>query len=135
MAKMRSTLTALALGVAVAGCAPPPPYTAYPMQQQSGRHDRLLLDAGFNVRPADSPRRAAQLQRLPPHRMLVRYRNERPVYLYADPDACRCVYFGNERAYQNYRRMVSEQNLVGDQYMAGRYDEPGSDWDAWGSDW
>lgn len=93
------------------------------------------MDAGFKVRPADSPRQAAHLQKLPSNRLLVRYRNERPVYLYADPQGCRCLYVGNERDYQNYRRLVNQQNLAGDQYMAGRYDEPGTDWDAWGSDW
>ena len=105
------------------------------MQYQPSRQDRLLMDAGFKVRPADSPRRAAHLQKLPPNRLLVRYRNERPVYLYADPQGCRCLYVGNERDYQNYRRLVNQQNLVGDQYVAGRYDELGTDWDAWGSDW
>jgi len=134
MTKMTASLIALAVGAALAGCAPPP-YSSSGPGSQYGRQDRLLTDAGFRVRPADSQRKAAHLQRLPPNRMLVRYRNDRPVYLYADPQGCRCLYVGNERDYQNYRRLVNQQNLAGDQYMAGRYDEPGADWDAWGSDW
>lgn len=132
MTKMTASLIALAVGTALAGCAQP--YSSGPGPQYS-RQDRLLSDAGFRARPADSSRKAANLQRLPPHRMLVRYRNDRPVYLYADPQDCRCLYVGNERDYQNYRRLVGQQNLTGDQYVAGRYDEPGTDWDAWGPDW
>lgn len=136
MSKLTSTLMAVTLGATLAGCAPPPSYyTTQPMHQQPNRQERLLMDAGFNVRQADSPRREALLSRLPPNRMLVRYRNERPVYIYSDPQSCRCLYVGNERAYQNYRRLANEQNLAGDQYTAGRYDEPGADWDAWGSEW
>ncbi len=134
MPKITTTLIAMAVGAALAGCAPPPYSSSGPGPQYS-RQDRLLMDAGFKVRPADSPRQAAHLQKLPPNRLLVRYRNEKPVYLYADPQGCRCLYVGNERDYQNYRRLVNQQNLAGDQYMAGRYDEPGTDWDAWGSDW
>lgn len=134
--KIIAGLTATLLVTALAACAPPPPpYSPQAMQYQPSQHERLLLDAGFNVRPADNPRRAALINRLPPHRMLVRYRGDRPVYVYSDPQSCRCLYVGNERAYQNYRSLVDQQHWVGDQYTAGRYDEPGVDWDAWDSYW
>lgn len=132
MPKITATLIAVALGATLAGCATQPPS----MQQQATHQEKLLSGAGFNVRPADTPRKMAHLQNLPPYQVLMRFRNEKPVYIYADPQYCQCLYYGNEQAYQNYRRLAIEQNIANEQYMAARMNEDAAmDWGAWGPVW
>ncbi len=131
MHKLTMTLMATTLSAALTGCATQPTSS---MQQQVAQQEKLLSTAGFNVRPADNARRMANLQKLPPYRMLMRIRNERPIYVYADPQYCQCLYYGNERAYQTYRRLAIEQNIANEQYAAAQMNETaGMDWDAWGS--
>ena len=46
------------------------------------------------------------------------------------------MYYGNEQAYQNYRRLAIEQNIANEQYMAARMNEDAAmDWGAWGPVW
>src|SRR5882762_9807638 len=70
----------------IAGCASP--------QQQVAQKEDLLAAAGFQVKVADTPQRLAAMKRLPPNKFVTRVVNGQPVYLYADPLVCRCVYFG-----------------------------------------
>lgn len=130
----KSTLISMAamLSAALAGCATPPPS----MQQQAAQQEKLLSAAGFNVRPADTLQKMARLQQLPPYQVLMRFRNENPVYIYADPQYCQCLYYGNERSYQSYRRLAVEQNIAQEQYMAARMNEDAAmDWGVWGPIW
>lgn len=129
--KFTMTLIAVVLSVTLAGCATPPP-----MQQRVGQQEEMLSAAGFNVRPADTSRKLTHLQKLPPYQILMRFRDERPIYLYADPQYCRCLYVGNERAYQTYRRFAVERNIANEQYAATRMNEDAAmDWDVWGPAW
>ncbi|MDS4039579.1 MAG: hypothetical protein RKP20_00160 [Candidatus Competibacter sp.] len=126
------TLMAATLGATLAGCATPPPS----IQQQAAQQEKLLAAAGFDARPADTPRKMAQLQKLPPYQVLMRFQNQQPVYVYADPQYCQCLYYGNEPAYQTYRRLAIEQNIANEQYMAARMNEDAAmDWGVWGPIW
>lgn len=113
------------LGLFVAGCSTKPTIT---------KTENLLAAAGFRVQFADTAQKLANLEKLPPHKLVGRTNNGKVVYLYADPEVCRCVYFGNENAYQNYRRMISEQNVANEQRLTAAIDETVFvDWSAWGS--
>lgn len=130
------TLMAAALGATLAGCATPPPSP----QQQAAQQEKLLAAAGFNVRPADTPRKMALLRKLPPYQVVIRYRNQQPVYFYADPQYCQCLYTGTERAYQTYRRLAIEQNIAYEQYKTAQLNQELSedaamDWNVWGPAW
>lgn len=132
MRKLTITLMAATLGAILTGCATPPPS----MQQQAAQQEKLLSAAGFNVRPADTPRKMAQLQKLSPYQVLMRFRNEQAVYVYADPQYCQCLYFGNEQAYQTYRRLAIEQNIANEQYAAAQMNEDATmDFGVWGPFW
>jgi hypothetical protein len=84
-----TALCAVTLLLGVAGCVSP--------QQQVAQKEDLLAAAGFQVRPADSPHRVAAMKRLPPNKFVAKVVNGNPVYLYADPLDCNCVYFGTQQ--------------------------------------
>ena len=84
-------LALLALAGVLGGCA----LIEYP---EIAATERELAKAGFHTRapsPADSD--------LPPGEMVERWDGEKTVYLYADPDVCRCVYTGATPQYALYR--------------------------------
>ena len=67
--------------------------------------DMRLEDAGFVMRRADTPEKLAQLRRIPPRQFVSRTGKSGRYYMWADPDACRCVFVGDGRALQAYRDM------------------------------
>jgi hypothetical protein len=69
--------------------------------------DMRLEDVGFTMRAANTPEQLARLRLVPPRKFLVRNKNGRRYYIYADPDYCRCVFLGNETAMQSYKNIVS----------------------------
>jgi hypothetical protein len=61
----------------------------------------FLAAAGFQKMVADSPAKAAHLERLTPARRMVAHRRDgRLYYLYADPEVCKCLYVGTAEQYQ-----------------------------------
>ena len=95
------TLTGL---LAVSGCAS--------QQQLVGQKEDLLAAAGFQIRIADNPQRLAAMRSLPPNKFVTRVVNGQPVYLYADPLVCRCVYFGTQQNWAAYRQEVFAKQLA-----------------------
>jgi hypothetical protein len=72
------------------------------------RLDMRLADAGFVMRPANTPDKMARLRLIPPHKFVGRTkRGGLRYYLYADPVGCRCVFVGDQRAMQAYRDMTA----------------------------
>ncbi|MFZ3236832.1 MAG: hypothetical protein WA417_07915 [Stellaceae bacterium] len=69
----------------------------------------LLAQAGFVRRDADTPDRIAALKALPPHQFVMRNSNGSVKYMYADPNACGCIYVGGQRAYDQYRQQMAGQ--------------------------
>lgn len=104
MGKFIMTLMAAALGAILIGCASSQQYTA-------NQQEELLLAAGFAKKPADTPEKMARLRRVPLYEIAVRKGGSQPVYYYADPNYCRCIYLGNETSYQTYRRLLIERNM------------------------
>ena len=114
-------LTAL---LAVSGCAS--------QQQLVGQKEDLLAAAGFQVRIADSPHRLAAMRRLPPNKFVTRVVNGQPVYLYADPLVCSCVYFGTQQNWAAYRQEVLAQQLADEAQMTALMYQSDWDWGPWG---
>jgi hypothetical protein len=116
------TLAGLMLGVA--GCVSP--------QQQVTQKEDLLAAAGFQIRIADSPRRIAAMKRLPPNKFVTRVVNGQPVYQYADPLVCRCVYFGSQQNWDAYRQEVLAKQLADEAQMTAIMNQTDWDWGPWG---
>lgn len=104
MGKFTKTLIAATLGATLVGCATS-------TQQAVSQHEELLLAAGFAKKPANTPEKMARLRRVPLYEVAVRKKGDQPVYYYADPNNCQCIYLGNETNYQTYRRLLVERNM------------------------
>jgi hypothetical protein len=74
--------------------------------------DMRLEDAGFVMRPADTPAKVERLRKLPPRKFVARTVNGKRVYYFADPEFCKCVMVGDARAYQAFRDMRAAPPLV-----------------------
>jgi hypothetical protein len=99
----------LALFFALGGCATLE-------QQQAAQTEQFLVAAGFK------PGTAAELQQdfagLPPREIVLRQREGRTFYLYADPQNCHCVYVGGPEAYAQYR-VLNEARYPGGTFDGG----------------
>lgn len=126
---MKATFVVLVLVLATAplgGCS------AIHRQEAKGE-ESLLSAAGFAIKPADSPKRAEALASMPPLKMVRRIKDGRLVFTYADPYRCKCLYTGNEAAYDEYKRLQAQRNVAADQMMAANEAEMATlDWDMWG---
>lgn len=110
--------------LAITGCAS--------QQQLVGQKEDLLAAAGFQVRIADSPHRLAAMRSLPPNKFITKVVNGQPVYLYADPLVCRCVYFGNQQSWAAYRQEVLAKQLADEAQMTALMYQSAWDWGPWG---
>jgi hypothetical protein len=115
-------MAGLALGAA--SCVSP--------QQQVAQKEDLLAAAGFQVRPADSPHRIAAMKRLPPHKFVTKVVNGNPVYLYADPLDCDCVYFGTQQNWDAYKQEMFAKQLADQAQMTAIMNQEAWDWGPWG---
>jgi len=108
----------------IAGCTTP--------QQQVAQKEDLLAAAGFQVRVADSQQRIAALKSLPPNKFVTRVKNGQPIYQYADPLVCRCIYFGTQQNWDAYRQEVFQQRLADEAQMTAVMNQEAWDWGPWG---
>ena len=97
-------------------------------------NDMKLEDAGFVVRVADTPAKFDRLRTLPPRKFIRRVKTGQPYFMYADPDACKCVFVGDADAMKSYRGMrrlpplqlqLPECRVAAPGRRAGTVDDPG----------
>ena len=69
-------------------------------QQTTGQ---LLISSGFNPIAATTPEMMARLKSFPANQFLLRRKEGRPYYVYADPTGCGCAYVGSAAAMDKYR--------------------------------
>jgi hypothetical protein len=91
----------LALGLLITGCAS--------SQQRAFQTQLDLGSCGFQWKIADTPEKLKKLEALPQRKILRHEKDGKVYYIYADARDCKCVYFGDEKAYQQYKQFVYEQ--------------------------
>jgi hypothetical protein len=101
--------------------------------QQVQNKEDMLSAAGFTLVPANTPQRQASLSRLPPHKFAHQVRNNRVIFVYADPTICDCLYVGDQAAYDRYRANVFAKNIANEQEMTAQMNQ--MDWGPWGPGW
>lgn len=69
--------------------------------------DNLFTQAGFVVKYATTPEKAALLRSLPPDKLVTRRRDGKLYYVYADAARCNCAYVGTPEAYAAYRNWTN----------------------------
>ena len=79
--------------------------------------ESTLSAAGFRQVPAKSAAELSHVRSLPPQQLSYSIDNGRFHYRFADPDFCRCVFEGDQAAYQNYERLrVAAENERSDRH-------------------
>ena len=130
MREMTRYVVAVVLIVVLAGCAA--------MRQERARDkENMLAAAGFQMKPADTPKRVAHLQMLTPLKLLPYTRTDgKLLYVYADPKGCNCLYVGDETAYQRYRALEQQQRIAQEQMATAQMNaDSAMDWGLWGPYW
>jgi predicted nucleic acid-binding protein len=102
----RLCLTAVVLVMLLAGCAA--------IEKQETRStEQLLSAAGFDIKPADTPDKLATLRAMKQNKLVRRQTKDGKLqFLYADAAVCRCVYVGDEQAYQRYQDLAVQQQIA-----------------------
>lgn len=77
--------------------------------------EKLLVSAGFTYKVADTAEKLEKLKSLPQRKLLRHSRQDKVTYLYADVVACKCVYIGDEAAFQRLRHLADEEKLTAKQ--------------------
>ncbi|HZZ14048.1 MAG TPA: hypothetical protein VFE79_25435 [Paraburkholderia sp.] len=126
----RSINFCVAVGLASLLCA-----CATPVERANEKND-LLAAAGFQIVPVTTDEQRLELQTLPPNRVVQKSQKDKLVFLYADPYACGCLYVGDQRAWDNYKREQLQQNLVTQERMNAEMNENAAwNWSMWGPGW
>lgn len=131
MTDTRSIVLTLAVSIALAvpGCT-------YFRKKEADQTEATLAAAGFQVKPADTPKRLASLAQFPVRKLTSRIRDDQLTYFYADPDFCKCLYYGNAQSYSRYRQLAIQQQIAQERVEAAEMNEDAAmDWGMWGPFW
>jgi hypothetical protein len=114
---IRSSL--LLIAIACSGCATVNQLAAASPADQAQKIDPMLSAAGFKQLPASTPQQMERLKSLPPLKLGYYVDdNGGAKYWLADPDNCRCLFHGDEMAYQQYENMKLESQMADQQQRA-----------------
>jgi hypothetical protein len=116
----------VAVGLALAGCAAIE-------EHEVGQKEQLLAAAGFQMKPADSPAKLADLERLPQHRLVRHEREGESVWVYADATDCKCLYSGDQDNYDEFEKLRVQQQIADQEEMAAEMNQQAAmNWEMWG---
>ena len=125
----RPILPIILVGLAATGCATI-------RAHQAAESEQVLSAAGFVMKPADTPERLAELQKLAPRTVVRHVRDGQARYVYADPDTCKCLYVGDERQFQKYQELSLQKKIADEQLSAAEANRDASlDWGMRGPWW
>jgi hypothetical protein len=123
---VRYSVVGLALGLGLAGC------TAIEKHDAS-QTEQLLAAAGFQMRPADTPAKLADLERQRQRKLVSQDRNGEMTYLYADAVDCKCLYSGDQENYDRFQKLQVQQNDAQQEMMAAELNQQAAmNWEMWG---
>ena len=122
-------LATTAIALLASGCT-------YFRREDADHTESTLAAAGFQMKPADTPKREAALAKFPVRKLVSRVREGQVTYFYADPDFCKCLYYGNQQQYGRYKQLAIQQQIAQEQIDAAEMNEnTAMDWGMWGPFW
>jgi hypothetical protein len=130
--RLKSTILFTVFATALVGCA------AMKIQGIKARNaadmEQLLSAAGFKMKPADTPEKLSHLKTLTRQRLVPHEHNGNVHYVYADANFCKCLYVGDQEAYERYRKLAVQKRMAEGQMRALEVNPDGSmDWGTWGA--
>jgi hypothetical protein len=102
--KVTSTGFVMLIFVFLMGCASTGKLSPFQM-------DEMLVRAGFQLHTADTAKKLEFLKSLPKNELVHKTYNEKESYFYVDVSSCKCMYVGDEQAYQRFRQSVKEEQM------------------------
>jgi len=119
-------VTAVLLAALVVGCAALE-------QEEVQQKENLLAAAGFQIKVAEAPDKLQQLATMQQHQIIRRLHDGKVMYVYADSQVCKCLYYGTEAEYDRYRRLALQQQVAQERLNAAEMNEDAAmNWGAWG---
>jgi hypothetical protein len=116
----------LGLGMALAGCAAIE-------KNEAEQTEQLLSAAGFQIRPADTPAKLADLERLQQHKLVRHDRDGEATYVYADAADCKCLYTGDRQNYDEFEKLQVQEDVAAQEEMAAEMNQQAAmNWEMWG---
>jgi hypothetical protein len=117
------------LSLVLLGCAgsPPPLSPQVPAPQTA---EQLLSAAGFKQVYPPTPAQQAKLKNMPQKQIFMISKGPKVYYVYADAAGNGCLYVGNQQNYQNFQTLLTQSQLVAEQYQAAQMNT--WDWNTWG---
>jgi len=100
-------------------------------EADSSAKEQLLAAAGFQIRPANTPKRQAFLQSQEPYKLNRHLRNGNYYYSYANPQT-QTLFVGGAAEYARYQELAVKQNIATQQWAASQNEMAAADWNAWG---
>lgn len=98
--------------------------------------EQLLSAAGFQMKLADTPQRLQHLQTMTSQKLVPHTKDGKLYYVYADPEFCKCLFVGNEPAYQKYQQLAIQQKITQERLNAAAMNEDAAmNWGMWGPFW
>lgn len=95
--------------------------------------DQQLAAAGFQIWYADTPQKLANLEALTQRRIIAHPYDGGIRYVYADADGCKCLFTGNQLAYDEYQKTAAGDRVSGPGVMAAEMNQDAAmDWGVWG---
>jgi hypothetical protein len=119
MTGLKCLLVITVLVIALAGCAAI-------KKSEATDTEQLLAAAGFKMKPADTPEKLAHLKSLTQMKVVPHDRDGKMYWVYADADYCKCLYVGDEEAYQRYENLLVKKNI------AEMNEDAAMNWGLWG---
>jgi hypothetical protein len=127
--------TGLTAALSLAACA---------TQDSGPSKQEMMTAAGFKMKMADTPTKLASLSKLPQHHFIHRQYKDKTLTLWADAAGCKCLYFGDQAAWEAYAQERLAKHLVEENENAATMDSEAAmmndqaaalnsmDWGAWG---
>jgi hypothetical protein len=124
-----STVLLVTAVLAGSGCT-------YFRKQEADQTEATLAASGFKVKPADTAKRQSDLAMFPVRKITTRVREGKLTYFYADPDFCKCLYYGDAQAYSRYQQLAIQRQIAQEQVEAAEMNQDAAmDWGMWGPFW
>lgn len=68
--------------------------------------EKHLVAAGFNFKVAEDEEMLTKMSNLPQHTLLRHERNGKLIWIYPDVAGCKCIYAGDESAYNRLQEVI-----------------------------
>jgi hypothetical protein len=92
--------------------------------------EQLLIAAGFQQVPANTPARQQELATLMPGRLVAQPNGAGFTYIMADPQGCGCLFLGDATDYQQYQSLTVQKKIAQQNADAAR--SASLNWNNWG---